>query len=198
MSSVGITQSIAYQRIYPLRFPSFNEPDLSTQSDLTPQQAADAWMQWCEPFAGQVKLISPAITNGGPPMGTSWMDEFLQLCTTCTIDGIAAHIYDSATNIGYYQSYITELGQRYAKPTYLTEVRRFITSIQLTRAHVSYIHQFGATGTAAQIETFLQQMVVFLENLDTVEVYAYFMDEAGVLVNSDGSLTTLGETYVSS
>lgn len=41
-------------------------------------------------------------------------------------------------------------------------------------------------------------MVVFLDGLDSVEKYAYFMDEAGVLVNTDGSLTALGETYVSS
>ena len=55
-------------------------------------------------------------------MGTAWLDEFLSECSDCTIDCIAFHIYDSATNIPYYQSYITNIGTKYGKPTYMTEV----------------------------------------------------------------------------
>ena len=40
-------------------------------------------------------------------------------------------------------------------------------------------------------------MVQFLDGLDSVEFYAYFMDSPGVLVNN-GQLTSLGQTYVSS
>ena len=75
-----------------------------------------------EPFAGKAKLVSPAITNGGSPMGTAWMDEFLSECSDCTIDCIAFHIYDSATNIDYFKNYITEMGTKYGKPTWMTEV----------------------------------------------------------------------------
>jgi hypothetical protein len=72
---------------------------------MSPQQAATAWKQYMQPFAGRVKLVSPAITNGAPPnMGTGWMDQFLKACTGCTIDVIAFHIYDSATNVAYFQS----------------------------------------------------------------------------------------------
>ncbi|OBZ77693.1 hypothetical protein A0H81_01697 [Grifola frondosa] len=101
----------------------FNEPDLNTQSNLTPQAAAQAWMTYMQPFAGKAKLVSPAITNGGPPMGTAWLDSFMSECQTlgCTIDAIAAHIYDSATNTPYFQSYITDLGTRYNKPVWITE-----------------------------------------------------------------------------
>ena len=43
----------------------FNEPDLSTQSNLSPSAAAAAWKYWIQPFAGAgVKLVSPAVTNG--------------------------------------------------------------------------------------------------------------------------------------
>jgi hypothetical protein len=74
---------------------SFNEPDNSGQAAMTPQQAADAWKQHIQPYAGRVKLVSPAITNGAPPsMGTGWMDQFIAACTGCTIDAIAVHIYD--------------------------------------------------------------------------------------------------------
>lgn len=55
-------------------------------------------------------------------MGTAWLDEFLDACSGCTIDCIAFHIYDSATNVAYYQSYITSIGKKYGKPTWVTEV----------------------------------------------------------------------------
>ena len=42
--------------------------------------------------------------------------------TLCTIDCIAFHIYDSATNIDYFKNYITEMGTKYGKPTWMTEV----------------------------------------------------------------------------
>lgn len=47
-----------------------------------------------EPYAGKVKLVGPAVTNGG---GVEWLQDFLGNCTACTIDAIAMHWYDSAT-----------------------------------------------------------------------------------------------------
>ncbi|KZS93499.1 hypothetical protein SISNIDRAFT_485743 [Sistotremastrum niveocremeum HHB9708] len=159
----------------------FNEPDLSSQSNLTPAQAAAAWKTYMQPFAGKVKLISPAITNGfsttAPLMGTPWMDAFLAACTGCTIDGIAMHIYDSATNVAYYKNYITSIGTKYGKPVWVTE--------------------FGASGTTAQQQTFLETMLPFLDNLSSVQAYAYFGDLSGILVNSDNSISPLGQTYAS-
>ncbi|KAI0328759.1 hypothetical protein GY45DRAFT_951525 [Cubamyces sp. BRFM 1775] len=156
-----------------------NEPDLSSQSNTSPQDAAQQWMQFMQPFAGKATLVSPAITNGAPPMGTGWMDSFLAECDKlgCQVDAIAAHIYDSATNVAYYQSYITDLGTRYNRSVLITE--------------------FGASGTVEQQQQFLQTMVPFLDNLDSVSHYAYFMTAAGILVNADGSLSALGQTYVS-
>jgi hypothetical protein len=85
----------------------FNEPDLGAQSNLSPQQAADAWKKYIQPFAGRVKLVSPAVTNGAAPMGLAWMDNFIRACSGCTIDAIAIHIYDSATNVAYFKNYIS-------------------------------------------------------------------------------------------
>ncbi|KAI0742017.1 hypothetical protein C8Q80DRAFT_1274345 [Daedaleopsis nitida] len=157
-----------------------NEPDLPTQSNTSPADAARQWMQYMQPFAGRATLVSPAITNGAPPaMGTGWMDSFLSECAQlgCRVDAIAAHIYDSATNTGYYQSYITSLGTRYGKPVLITEM--------------------GASGTVAQQQAFLQQMEPFFRGLGSVSHYAWFMVAAGNLVNADASLTALGQTYVS-
>ncbi|KAI0916576.1 hypothetical protein AcV5_003026 [Taiwanofungus camphoratus] len=156
----------------------FNEPDLDTQSNLSPQAAAQAWQTYIQPFAGKAKLVSPAITNGAAPMGTAWLDDFISACSGCTIDAIAIHIYDSATNIAYYESYIPGIASKYNKPVWVTE--------------------FGATGSASQQQSFLGQMVQFLDGQSGIAAYAWFMDAVGNLVNSDGSLTALGQTYVSS
>ncbi|KAI0367272.1 hypothetical protein BV20DRAFT_567837 [Pilatotrama ljubarskyi] len=157
-----------------------NEPDLSSQANTSPQDAAQQWMQFMQPFAGKATLVSPAITNGAPPMGTGWMDSFLAECEKlgCQVDAIAAHIYDSATNVAYYQQYITDLGTRYNRPVLITE--------------------FGASGTVEQQQQFLQTMIPFLNGLNSVTHYAYFMTAPNILVNADGSLTPLGQTYVSS
>lgn len=74
----------------------FNEPDNAGQSNISPADAAALWLEYIEPFASQAKLVSPAITNGGAPSGVTWMQDFLGNCTTCTIDAIAMHWYDTA------------------------------------------------------------------------------------------------------
>lgn len=74
-----------------------NEPDLNTQSNMTPAQAAAEWKSQMQPFAGRVKLVSPAITNGGDPMGFAWLAAFFKACDGCHFDAMAMHWYDSAT-----------------------------------------------------------------------------------------------------
>ena len=86
-------------------------------------------------------------------------------------------MYDAASNVAYYQEYITGLGTRYGKPVLITE--------------------FGATGSVAEQQAFLQTMVPFLDGLASVSHYAWFMTAVDNLVNADASLTALGTTYVS-
>ena len=47
---------------------SFNEPDLATEANMTPLEAAKAYLQWIQPFAGRVKLGAPAASES--PSGT--------------------------------------------------------------------------------------------------------------------------------
>ncbi|KII84389.1 glycoside hydrolase family 128 protein [Plicaturopsis crispa FD-325 SS-3] len=153
----------------------FNEPDLSSQSNLSPADAAAAWKTYMQPFAGKAKLVSPAITNGAAPMGTAWMDSFLSACSGCTIDAIAIHIYDSATNTAYFEQYISDIGTKYGKPVWVTE--------------------FAGSGAEADQESFLKTMIPFLDGLSSVERYAYFADIEGSGLISGGALTPLGVTY---
>ncbi|KAI5480618.1 Glycoside hydrolase, superfamily [Pseudohyphozyma bogoriensis] len=146
-----------------------NEPDLDTQSNITPAAAAAEWKTYMEPFYGKAKLVSPAITNGGAPMGVTWMSEFLGNCSTCHIDAIAAHC-------GYFTNYFTDMYNEFKKPIWITE--------------------FAGSGTVAQQQSFFQTIIPWMEkNVTFIERYAAFGDFAGTFVNSDGSLTALGQTY---
>ncbi|KZT06664.1 glycoside hydrolase family 128 protein [Laetiporus sulphureus 93-53] len=157
---------------------AFNEPDLDSQANMTPEAAAAAWKTYMEPFAGKAKLVSPAVTNGASPMGEAWLEWFIGNCTDCTIDAVAMHIYDSASNEAYYQEYTSGFVDKFDKPVWITE--------------------FGVDdGSTSQQESFLSSMVSYLDNLDGVETYSWFMVESGNLVNSDVTLTSLGTTYIS-
>ena len=137
-------------------------------------------MQFMQPFAGKATLVSPAITNGPPPsMGTGWMDSFLSECAKlgCQVDAIAAHIYADAGNTDYFKSYISGLG-KYNKPVLMTEIGT-------------------SSGSASQQQALVQELVPFLDGLDTVSHYAWFMAGQNILVNGDGSLTALGQAYQS-
>lgn len=155
---------------------SFNEPDLAAQSNIGYADAAAGYLTYMEPFAGQAKLGAPAVTNGGSPMGLTYLGNFLESCSKCTIDFVSIHWYDSATNIGYFKNYIqsayTAGGNR---PIWITE--------------------FGASGSADQQNTFLETVIPWLDSLDYVERYAYFMAADGILLSGGSTLSTLGNTY---
>lgn len=55
--------------------------------------------------------------------------------------------------------------------------------------------QFGAYGTVAQQQAFLDTMVPFLTDLASVERFAYFGDIEGSMV-ANGGLTPIGQAYV--
>ena len=66
----------------------FNEPNLSSQANMTPEFAASLWPKM---EATGKKLVSPAVAMGD---GIEWMDKFMAACTGCKIDAIAIHLYE--------------------------------------------------------------------------------------------------------
>jgi hypothetical protein len=154
----------------------FNEPDLASQADISYTAAATGYQQYMQPFAGKAKLGAPAVTNGGSPAGLTYLGNFLTACTGCTIDFVPIHWYDSATNIDYFKSYVA---QAYAaggnRPIWITE--------------------FGASGSTDEQNTFLETVMPWLDSLEYVERYAYFMASDGILLSAGSTLSTLGETF---
>lgn len=158
---------------------AFNEPDLGSQSNLSPDAAASAYRTYMHNnFAGSgVRLGSPAVTNGGGSMGLTWLGNFMTACSGCQVDFVNIHWYDSATNIDYFKKHVQDAYAKTGKPLWITE--------------------FGCTsGTDAQINTFLQTVMPWLDGLDYVERYSYFMVSSGLLV-SGNSLSSYGSTFAS-
>jgi len=157
---------------------SFNEPDYSGQSNLSPSDAAAGYKTYMQPYASKAKLVSPAVTNGGSPMGLTWLSSFISDCSGCTIDAVAIHWY----NGGDAAAFKTYVGQAYAaggnRPLHITE--------------------FQASGDANAQIAFLNEVMPFLDSSDMVERYAYFGVFANNLISSGTSLSQLGETFASS
>ncbi|OCL09221.1 glycoside hydrolase family 128 protein [Glonium stellatum] len=172
---------------------SFNEPDqCGTNSGGACMQdiktVVKSYKDWIQPlvnsYPGKLKLGAPAVTNGvldtstGSPMGLPWLQQFIGNCTGCQIDFICIHWYDSPSNVAYFKSHVQDA---YAaggnRPVWITE--------------------FAPTsGTDAQKQGFLKQVLPWLDSLDYVERYAYQMTAKNVLVSADGTgLTPLGQVY---
>jgi hypothetical protein len=156
---------------------SFNEPDLSEQSSLSPSAAASAWMEYMQPLSSDAKLCAPSVTNGGGgSMGLGWLKSFLGECATlgCTIDCLNIHWYDSAENVEYFKKHISD-------------------AADLAPGKPIFVSEFAATGDQ---EKFLETVMPWMDSNDAVAGYSYFMASDGVLV-SGNEPSSLGQVYVS-
>jgi len=157
---------------------SFNEPDLGEQANLSPSEAAAAYKEYMEPFAGKAKLCAPSVTNGGGSMGLSWLSSFLESCSDCTIDCINIHWYDSAENSEYFKKHVSD-------------------AADTAPGKQIFVSEFAATGSDDQISTFLEDVMPWMDSNDDVGGYAYFMAGEGKLV-SGSEQSTIGKVFASS
>lgn len=163
---------------------SFNEPDLSSQSNIDPQTAATLHKKVMTSIrAGGVKVGSPAVTNGAgtsPAMGVDWLDQFFAACgTDCPVDFVAYHWYAGADQINYFQQHtedVIAIANKYG-----------VSKVWLT--------EFQPTsGSDSDQANFMQQAVEYLDGNGSVERYAAFMASSGTLL-SGTSLNTIGSAY---
>ncbi|GAA6059153.1 hypothetical protein JCM10212_003900 [Sporobolomyces blumeae] len=157
----------------------FNEPDLSSQANMTVQQAVEAWDKYLEPYHDEgIKLVSPAVTNGGAPGGVTWLEGFMDGVEKkgYHVDAIALHWYDSPTNFAYFKNYLRDAHSKFGLPIWLTE--------------------FGfSSGSDADKAVFYEKMVAWMDDQDWIERYAAFGDFVGIFVDSTGTLLDLGAAY---
>ncbi|CAD0089911.1 unnamed protein product, partial [Aureobasidium vineae] len=154
----------------------FNEPDLclsgAGSSCIEMPSAVKAWKQYMEPFAGKALLGSPAVTNGGSPLGLTWLQNFMGNCTGCHIDFINIHWYSN----------------KWAGANYFKQ--QVQAAYAMSGGRPVWITEFGLDNstpyTAAELQSFLEEVMEWMDEQDYVHRYAYFMDTTGALMNSSG------------
>jgi len=163
---------------------SFNEPDLAGQANMDTATAAAAHIKYMNPYAGQAKIGSPAITNGGPDGGTdgsglAWLQKFFDKCKgNCKVDFLPFHWYDSAMNVAYFKNYVQDV----------------ITMAKKNGVNKVWLTEFAADGSDAQVAKFLSEVLPWMDANDAVERYAYFMCSEGRLVGRSG-MSAVGKAY---
>lgn len=173
-----------------------NEPNLTSQSNMTPQQAAQLWPQY-EAIAAQtgVKIVGPAITWGTMPGyedPVQWLDAFYAAYHAANanrdpqIDYLAFHWYDYGLD-----SQLDRL-TKYNKPFWVTEFANWHS--QMDGSQIDTLAKQGAQMTS---------MVATCESRADVFRYAWFTGRLNPdphftsLLGADGVLTELGTMYLS-
>ncbi|KAF2487345.1 hypothetical protein BDY17DRAFT_288777 [Neohortaea acidophila] len=144
---------------------SFNEPDIASQANLSPEAAAAGWKQYMEPFAGKAKLVAPAVSNSATPgQGLSWLSAFMAACDGCTFSAVNQHWYDSTSNdISYFQQQISQAASQSGLPVFVGE--------------------FGFIGDDTEIASALTQAMAWMDGEDSVVGYAYYFLSDGFLLD---------------
>jgi hypothetical protein len=177
----------------------FNEPNFNSQANLTVAQAAADWPA-VESRAGALPLVSPAVNYCGSATDTSrctepaitdpytYLADFFAACNGCRVDYVAVHAY--VCDLPSLRAYLegnTQTGGtmpgfvQFGKPIWLTEFA------------------CDSTRSIADQMAFMQAAVPYLEGNPNVMRYAWFNAKpipSALLTNADGSLTSLGSTYV--
>jgi hypothetical protein len=180
----------------------FNEPNFKAQSDLSPQQAAAAWPDiQAHAKAAGIPLVSPAVNFCGSASDSSgctvstitdpytYLKDFFADCSGCEVDYIAVHWYNC--DLPSLKAYIegnTSTGGglagfvQFGKPIWLTEF------------------SCGGSSSVADQTAYMKAAVPYLEGSANIARYSWFSASPipnAQLMNSDGTLTDLGKTYVS-
>jgi len=173
-----------------------NEPNITSQANLTPQQAAQIWPQY-ESVAAQtgVQIVGPAMTwgtmaNYQDPV--AWLDAFIAAYQSANngrspqIDYLAFHWYDYGLS-----DQLDRLG-KYDKSIWVTEFANWHS--QNDGAQIT---------TLAEQEQQMTDMVATCESRVDVFRYAWFTGRvspdphySSLLGSSPGELTGLGQLYL--
>jgi RNA polymerase sigma factor (sigma-70 family) len=169
----------------------FNEPDLSSQSNMPVSQALSLWPQL---MSTGMRLGSPAVAAGGATPG-GWLDQFMQGAAArgYRVNFITLHWYgsDFATGpaVSQLQSYLQAVHARYHKPIWLTE---------FALASFAAGPSFPSPGQQA---AFLTAATAMLQRLPYVQRYAWFAlpatsgDGSAGLFGANGQPTTAGRAF---
>ncbi|KYK58325.1 F5/8 type C domain protein [Drechmeria coniospora] len=174
----------------------FNEPDgprAQGGSDVTPRDAAQAWVANFEPLGKMgIKLGLPACTGGWG--GLPWLTQFLANCSelvsaggerkNCTWHFLPVHWYDN------FEGLASHIGER----------RAAFPGAEIWVTEYAYAHR-----DLAATQEFYNQSIDYFDKLDYIGRYSYFgafrANKANVgpnaaFLNKGGQLTDIGSWYL--
>jgi hypothetical protein len=159
---------------------TFNEPDNTSQSNMTVARALQLW-PYLEATGKQ--LGSPAVTDTAA--GSAWLASFMSgtQAAGLRVDFLAVHWYGDCSNPSNLTSYLSQLAATYGLPIWLTEF--------------SCYNQSTAVNTQ-----FLQAVAPMLISLGYLERVAWFTNrpypdgyENTNLLDASGAPTSTGLAY---
>lgn len=142
----------------------FNEPDLPTQANMTPEQALDLWPRL---QSTGLRMGAPAVASGGDDTG-GWLDRFMRGASErgLRVDFIPVHWFggdfgpDAANQL---RRYLQAVHDRYQKPIWLTEY-----------GLIDYSQETPRYPNQQQQADFIKASSTMLNGLGFVERYAWF------------------------
>ena len=178
----------------------FNEPDVTTQSNITVAAAINSWTTIANSTTAyntahgtNIQLVSPAVDDSSA--GQTWLNSFMSQASTngLKVDAVAFHWYDDDTSNGTkaaadFESAVQRYHNNYGKPVFITEFAD---------------HDWGGTlGTAAMIAantTMLNIVVPWLDSQSYVLGYSYYnwFSDSATFTNTNSlyNPTALGASY---
>ena len=171
----------------------WNEPD----NAIDVGQAIGKWPQIVSSI-GQKRIGAPAPINVDTVNNNDWFSKFMAgiVANGGKVDFIPLHHYspflnDVAGGVQKFKTYVESVHEKYKLPIWITEFAMIDYSVP---------DQPKYPDQATQIE-FMKQACQMLEDLESVERYAWFAvpqsdkDPATYLVDAGGNLNELGKVY---
>jgi hypothetical protein len=170
----------------------FNEPDLSTQANMSVAQALALWPKL---MATGMQLGSPAVATGAATPG-GWLDQFMRGAAArgYRVNFITVHWYGAdfatAAAVSQLRRYLAAIYARYHLPIWITEL-----------GLVSYAGATPAYPSAAREAAFLTAANTMLAGLGYVQRYAWFAlpatsgDGTMGLFGSGAAITPVGRAF---
>jgi hypothetical protein len=144
----------------------FNEPDSTSQSNMTPAQAAALWPK-LESTGLELGSPAPAVPTDG------WLAKFMRLAKQrhLRVNFIALHYYQNFTNPGavdQLRAQLIQIHREYQRPIWITE----IGAMNLR----SWGEPMLYSPTSALAVSYMQKLFAMLNALPFVQRYAWFTD----------------------
>jgi hypothetical protein len=177
----------------------FNEPDLGSQSNMTPDEAIRLWPKL---QSTGLRLVSPAMaspyTRSQTHPAKTWLDDFMSQAQArrLRVNAIALHFYGDWTDPGNVDSIeraIAHVHARWHKPIWVTEIG--VMPAWKWEGHAPH-----RPPTAALARAYLRRVLAMLARHRFVARVAWFMDRCtgdcgrSSLLDSHGRPTALGRT----